>query len=243
MRNRTPDTPPHDGALIPFAFEGSSVRAVSRDGEPWFVLADVCRVLEHSNPSQAASRLDDDEKGIISGDTPSGAQDMLAVNESGLYSLILTSRKPAAKRFKKWVTAEVLPTIRKTGGYTATPLPPANPYSPEKIAAVREARLTFGRAAAQKVWHTAGLPPVSPLPEEPRQSDLFTPPTRGRIASFAGINKPGRKPILTDAVLAAIDARIQAGATKRAACEAEGVSYETMKMAVYRARMRAQQQH
>lgn len=72
----------------------------------------------------------------------------------------------------------------------ATPLPPANPYSPEKIAAVREARLTFGRAAAQKVWHTAGLPPVSPLPEEPRQASMFDAPAAP--AKSQGRYAPGR---------------------------------------------------
>lgn len=106
-------------AVVPFSFEGKPVRAVTSDGEPWFVLADVCRVLEHSNPSQAASRLDVDERGIITGDTPSGQQAMVIISESGLYSLILTSRKPEAKTFKKWVTGTVLPTIRKTGVYVA----------------------------------------------------------------------------------------------------------------------------
>lgn len=103
--------------VMPFAFEGLTVRVTDQKGEPWFVLADVCRVLEVGNPSQAASRLDDDERGIITNDTPSGPQQMVIVSESGLYSLILTSRKPAARRFKRWVTSEVLPTIRKTGAY------------------------------------------------------------------------------------------------------------------------------
>lgn len=90
---------------------------IDKDGEPWFVLADVCSVLELGSPHKAAERLDDDEKGRNTIPTPGGPQEMAIINESGLYSLILTSRKFAAKRFKKWVTAEVLPTIRKTGGY------------------------------------------------------------------------------------------------------------------------------
>lgn len=104
-------------------------RVIDRNGEPWFVLADVCRSLEIGNPSDAARRLDDDEKdtldnieGIKSGISPR-MQFATIINESGLYSLILTSRKPAAKRFKKWVTAEVLPAIRKTGSYRASPQP------------------------------------------------------------------------------------------------------------------------
>ena len=75
------------------------------------------QALTIGNPSQAIARLDDDERGLTTVETPSGAQEMGIINESGLYSLILTSRKPEAKKFKKWVTAEVLPAIRKTGRY------------------------------------------------------------------------------------------------------------------------------
>lgn len=110
--------------LIPFEFESQSVRIIERWNEPWFVLADVCRVLEIANSRDAAARLDDDEKGVVTTDTPGGPQDVTIINESGLYSLILTSRKPSAKRFKKWVTAEVLPSIRKTGAYGAPAVDP-----------------------------------------------------------------------------------------------------------------------
>ncbi len=104
--------------VIPFDFEGNGVRVVrGEDGETWFVAADVCRILEHGNSRQVVSRLDEDEKGVRIVDTLGGLQEMTVINESGLYSLALTSRKPAAKRFKKWVTSEVLPSIRKTGGY------------------------------------------------------------------------------------------------------------------------------
>lgn len=115
-------------SLLPqgFTFEGNQVRVTTREGEPWFVLADVCHVLEIDNRSDAARRLDDDEKGVDTVDTLGGSQKMLLVNESGLYSLILTSRKEAAKRFKKWVTAEVLPAIRKTGSYGVQTVPDLN---------------------------------------------------------------------------------------------------------------------
>ncbi|WP_332116083.1 phage antirepressor [Azorhizobium caulinodans] len=103
--------------LIPFEFESQAVRVIDRDGEPWFVGNDVCAVLEVADARQAVARLDEDERGVFNVPTPSGDQEMRCINESGLYSLVLTSRKPAAKRFKKWVTAEVLPTIRKTGAY------------------------------------------------------------------------------------------------------------------------------
>ncbi|MEW6257437.1 MAG: Bro-N domain-containing protein [Pseudomonadota bacterium] len=113
-------------ALTPFQFEGAEVRLIDRNGEPWFVLADVCRVLEIGNPSDAASRLDEDEKMTLDNTEGhagqrGGAQSYTIINESGLYSLVLTSRKPAAKRFKKWVTAEVLPTLRRTGVYLMGP--------------------------------------------------------------------------------------------------------------------------
>ena len=98
------------------------VRTVMQDGEPWFVAADVCKALEIGNTAQAAARLDDDEKMTIKiNDSHSGsrggAQSMIVVSEMGLYSLALGSRKKEAKDFKRWITHEVIPTIRKTGGY------------------------------------------------------------------------------------------------------------------------------
>ncbi|MFA5580530.1 MAG: Bro-N domain-containing protein [Paracoccaceae bacterium] len=110
-------------SLIPFNFADHLVRVVMREGEPWFVLADVCKVLALSNAPQAASRLDDDEKATITNDDSRpghGAQSLTIINESGLYSLTLTSRKEEARRFKKWITAELLPTLRKTGRYALT---------------------------------------------------------------------------------------------------------------------------
>lgn len=93
-------------------------RVLDRNGEPWFVLVEVCRKLEIGNSSDAARRLDDDEKDALDIIDPIGRkQRTTVINESGLYSLILSSRKPEAKRFKKWITSEVLPSIRKTGGY------------------------------------------------------------------------------------------------------------------------------
>lgn len=105
--------------LSVFNFDSQSLRTITRNGEPWFVAADVCDTLGLDDTSKACSRLDDDEKGTNSIRTLGGQQEVTIINESGLYSLILTSRKPEAKRFKKWVTSEVLPTIRKTGGYAS----------------------------------------------------------------------------------------------------------------------------
>ncbi len=104
--------------IVAFDFESNNVRVVmGDDGEPLFVIADVCQALTIDNHRNVIARLDDDEKGVRSMDTPGGRQDLAVINESGLYSLILTSRKPEAKRFKRWVTHEVLPSIRKTGSY------------------------------------------------------------------------------------------------------------------------------
>lgn len=110
--------------LMPFAYGDNQMRVVMVDGEPEFVAADVCRMLDHSNPTSAVAGLEDDEKGLRIVETPSGAQQMVTVTEAGLYALIIRSRKPEAKAIKRWITHEVLPSIRKTGSYsTATALP------------------------------------------------------------------------------------------------------------------------
>lgn len=96
------------------------VRTVLLDGEPWWVLADVCRVLNIERADSTARRLDPDEKGVHLMDTPGGNQKMSIINESGLYKVILRSDKPEAKAFTRWVTHEVLPAIRKTGSYGVT---------------------------------------------------------------------------------------------------------------------------
>ena len=98
-------------------YENSEIRTIEKNGEPWWVLADVCRVLELSSPHKIADRLDEDEKGRNLIPTHGGNQEMTVINESGLYNVILRSDKPQAKPFRKWVTSEVLPTIRKHGAY------------------------------------------------------------------------------------------------------------------------------
>jgi prophage antirepressor-like protein len=105
-------------APVPFDFQGKAIRTIAKDGEVWFVAADVCAVLEHSNPTKAVERLDDDERRLTTIQAPSGNdQIMNVVNESGLYSLVFTSRKPEAKAFRRWVTGVVLPTLRRTGKF------------------------------------------------------------------------------------------------------------------------------
>ena len=98
-----------------FNYNSSEVRTIQKDGEPWFVLRDVCNVLGLGTPARVAERLDADEKGVSLIHTLGGDQEMTIINESGLYNVILRSDKPEAKPFRKWVTAEVLPTIRISG--------------------------------------------------------------------------------------------------------------------------------
>lgn len=100
-----------------FSQEKAPIRVQLIHGEPWFVAKDVCAVLEIEKHRDAVSRLDEDERGSLVVDTLGGSQKMTAVSESGLYSLIFQSRKPEAKKFRKWVTSEVLPSIRRKGYY------------------------------------------------------------------------------------------------------------------------------
>lgn len=90
--------------------EFGSVRTIIKDGEPWFVGKDVANILGYSNPRDAvAKRVDDEDKGVAKCDTLGGVQSLSIINESGLYSLILSSKLPSAKKFKRWVTSDVLP--------------------------------------------------------------------------------------------------------------------------------------
>lgn len=102
--------------------ENAPIRVQVINGETWFVAKDVCDRLGLTNSRKALQSLDNDEKGVTTGYTLGGNQTMAIVNESGLYSLVFQSRKPGAKKFRKWVTMEVLPSIRKTGSYSVKPV-------------------------------------------------------------------------------------------------------------------------
>ena len=105
-------------SLIPFEYSGRQVRVIDRDGDPWFIAKDACDVLGLDNVGQALAGLDDDERGFITiADGTPGNPNRAIVSEPGLYSLILRSRKPEARAFKRWVTHEVIPSIRKTGSF------------------------------------------------------------------------------------------------------------------------------
>lgn len=112
-------------SLIPFEYEGKQVRIVEQDGEPWFVAADICAVLDISKHRDAITKLDDDERGSVRVDTLGGPQDVAAISEPGMYKLALRSDKPNAKPFIRFVTHDVLPSIRKTGAYVAPNAPVA----------------------------------------------------------------------------------------------------------------------
>lgn len=107
--------------IVPFDFERHEVRVVMIEGEPWWVAKDVCDVLG-IRPDNAMTGLDDDEKGHCTIGTLGGDQRVSILSESGLYSLILRSRKPEARAFKRWVTHEVLPSLRRAGSYAVTEL-------------------------------------------------------------------------------------------------------------------------
>lgn len=103
-----------------YAFNETTVRTMLIDSEPWFVGKDVAEALKHTNPERAIRNfVDDEDKGVTVLVTPGGSQQVTIINEPGVYSLILQSKTETAKRFKKWLTHEVLPSIRKTGYYTA----------------------------------------------------------------------------------------------------------------------------
>lgn len=106
--------------------EFGQIRTVTIENEPWFVGKDVAAALGYSNPRDAIQRhVDDEDKGASRITTPSGTQETTVINESGLYSLIMSSKLPTAKKFKRWVTSEVLPTLRETGQYSLVPVPAA----------------------------------------------------------------------------------------------------------------------
>lgn len=108
-------------SAIPFSFNNHSVRIIMRDGEPWFICSDVANALGYRDAANAARNLNPHQKGTHNMSTLGGSQDVTIINESGLYKLVLRSRKPEAELFADWVTDTVLPSIRKTGSYSTAP--------------------------------------------------------------------------------------------------------------------------
>lgn len=143
--------------LIPFSYDDQPLRAVELDGQSWFVAADVCAILEVGNPSQAITRLDADESTLISNE----GRSLRVVSEAGLYSLILGSRKPQARPFQRWVTHEVLPSIRKRGMYATASTVDAMLADPDTaIRLLTELRDERARTAALAAQAEADAPKV-----------------------------------------------------------------------------------
>ena len=170
--------------LIPHVFNTITVRSLERDGQIWFVAADVCKALEINNPSQALTRLDSDEKTTLTnneGRAGQGAQNYNIINESGLYSLILRSRKTEAKQFKKWVTSEVLPSIRKTGSYSLT-------LNKQQQYLIKEAVLN-NAAQTGKTYHSVYRSLYAKF-NVPRYQDILAKDFDEALAFLAGSVKP-----------------------------------------------------
>ena len=173
--------------ITPLLFEGEHlVRQTMIGDEIWFVAADICRALEIGNPTMAIARLDDDEKRICNLNTLNtnegiaGNPNVSIVSEPGAYRLVFTSRKPVAERFKRWLAHEVIPAIRKTGGYNAEPevtsIPEKDETSDNENVSLRhitECRQTFGTQAAGQLWFKLGLPVVPAMLQDPRQMTIF----------------------------------------------------------------------
>lgn len=155
-------------ALEAYEFDEHAVRVVLVQGDPWFVATDVATVLGYRNGPDMARNLHEDEKGTHIVRTLGGEQALTIISESGLYAAIFKSRREEAQRFRRWVTGEVLPAIRKTGRYVLHE--PPEPQTPAlvgdgetarltaAVAAVREARQIFGPVQTRSIWAQFGLP-------------------------------------------------------------------------------------
>jgi prophage antirepressor-like protein len=177
-------------AMQSFGFGDQLVRVVERDEAAWFVANDVCAAIEVSNPRDAVRRLDEDEKGVVTADTLGGPQDITVINESGVYALIFRSRKPAARAFRKWVTGEVLPAIRRTGKYEPTPAnDPERAFEVPELGTkddrdalrvatliVRECKDLYGQQAGREMWQKLGFPvpgvDLAPAPAGPGEAPV-----------------------------------------------------------------------
>lgn len=175
--------------ITPFAFDGAAVRVITVDNAPWFVATDVCEALEIKNATQAMTRLDDDERSMLN----IGRQgEVHCINEAGLYSMILGSRKAEARRFKKWVTSEVLPAIRKTGSYSIAPQTPVIPAEHADMIAALEiaARMLnaseSGKLAMLHGYAKANAPAL--IPALPAYA-IDAPVIAGQVATSSEVTK------------------------------------------------------
>lgn len=187
--------------LQTFDFTDAPVRVALQDGEPWFVAADVCRVLDVTNPRDAVAGLDDDERMTVANTDGhsgqrGGAQSFNIISEAGLYSLIFRSRKPQAKAFKRWVTHEVLPTIRKTGSYQRNQVALEQQRRAETEREMIEATVHLLRLQHDLTWRYAtGGASGNKLAIVTRSSRSFT----GLLLAWQGMTGNGRERALEKA--------------------------------------------
>ncbi|WCL51460.1 phage antirepressor [Leptospira sp. GIMC2001] len=173
--------------LIPFTYENKTVRTVDINGEPWFVAKDVCEILEIQNSTDALNRLDSDERARFN----LGRQgESNIISESGLYSLILGSRKPEAKSFKKWVTSEVLPAIRKTGSYSKTSANKEQTEDPKYL--VARALIAANTLIEEQDAKIAELTPNAEFAEQVKKSnDHYTFTEAAKTLSYLNLGSIG----------------------------------------------------
>lgn len=177
-------------ALLAFQFEEQSVRIVMIAGEPWWVANDLALALGYTRAPDMVRILDEDEKGVHNVHTLGGSQEMSVISESGMYHASFKSRKEVAVRFRKWVTNDLLPTLRRTGKYEMPGFepPPAQALDldPIRLSAganvVRLAIRLYGPQAARSLWAQVGLPPVTPDSEGVLDADPFAVPLRAYLA-------------------------------------------------------------
>lgn len=170
-----------ENAIQAYSFDASALRAINILGEPWFVAADVAAILGFKHTPHMLRTLDEDEKGVHIVDTLGGKQEGTIISESGLYNAIFRSRREEARRFRKWVTSEVLPAIRRTGRFEVENAEPSKRFA-LALKAVQEARLLFGRAGGRDVWHQLGLPAVKAIEERGDLGDPLLEPLRHWLA-------------------------------------------------------------
>lgn len=143
--------------------EFGAVRALSIDGEPWFVGKDVAEILGYTNPQKAIrDHVDEDDKGVNEMDTPGGTQRIVFINESGLYSLVLQSKLPSAKKFKHWVASDVLPTIRKHGVYAVDEVLQNPDMLIEALQALKVERAEREKLAEENAIHIQQIAELQP---------------------------------------------------------------------------------
>lgn len=182
--------------IVAFNYEEQQVRTIEKNSEPWFVGKDVADILGYTDTAQAVRKhIDDEDKGVVEMTTPGGKQNMVIINESGLYSLILSSKLPTARTFKRWVTSEVLPAIRKTGEYKITPAQQNRLDIMERNSRAREASLwlrisaqvksdTYRQVCASYASTVLAGREVIPLPPSPQHHYSAT-----EIGEMLGVSK------------------------------------------------------